>query len=73
MKDKSIFEGVVLFDAEGLTYQAIRKERGWEMAAMEQLRVVEMHHIAAPHEANPKRLLTAWWAAQRRAGTYSAT
>ena len=73
MIDKSIFEDVVVFDAEGLTYQAIRRERGWDMAAMEQLRVVEQHHIVAPREANPKMLLTAWWAAQRSAGTYSAT
>ena len=73
MKDKSIFGDVVVFDAEGVTYQAIRKEGGWNMAAMEQLRVVEQHSISAPREANPKMLLMAWWAAQRVAGTYSAT
>lgn len=73
MRDKSIFNDVVVFDAEGLTYQAIRKDRGWDMAAMEQLRVLEQHQISAPREANPKMLLTAWWVAQRSAGTYSAT
>jgi hypothetical protein len=72
MKDISIFEGVVVFEAEGYTYQAIRKDGYWDMAAMEQMRVVEMHEVRVPDGASPGAFLTAWWKAQKAAGTYSA-
>lgn len=70
MKDKSIFTGVVVFEAEGYSYQAIRKDGVWDMAAMEQMRVVEMHTIVAPESASPGVLLEAWWKAQKKAGKY---
>lgn len=71
MKDKSIFKGVVLFDEGGYTYQAIRKNGIWEMAAMDQMRVLEMHDVHAPEDASPGVLLKAWWKAQKHAGSYS--
>jgi hypothetical protein len=71
MKDKSIFGGVVSFDEGGYTYQAIRKNGVWEMAAMEQMRVLEALTVIAPEDASPGVLLQAWWKAQKRAGTYS--
>lgn len=70
MKDKSFFAGVVTFEAEGYTYQAIRKDGAWEMAAMEQMRVVEMLTVVAPDNASPGVLLEAWWKAQKKAGSY---
>lgn len=71
MKDKSVFEGVVVFEEGGYTYQAIRREGAWEMAAMDQMRVLGMHRVSAPQDASPGVLLTAWWKAQKEAGTYS--
>jgi hypothetical protein len=71
MKDISIFEGVVVFEAEGYTYQAIRKDGYWVMAAMEQARVVEMHDVVVPEDATPGTFLKAWWKAQKAAGTYT--
>jgi len=70
MIDISIFEGVVVFEAEGYTYQAIWHPEGWNMAAMVQRRISERHDIVAPRDATPKILLTAWWAHQRKVGTY---
>jgi len=72
MKDISIFEGVVVFEAEGYTYQAIWKETEWDMAALDQARVEEMHTVRAPRDASPGTLLKAWWSAQKNAGTYKA-
>lgn len=71
MNDISIFEGVVTFEAEGLTYNASWKETQWDMAAMEQLRVLELHEIVLPRDATPKDLIKAWWKAQKAAGTFS--
>lgn len=71
MKNISIFANVVLFEAEGLTYQAIRKNGYWDMAAMDQMRVLEMHDIQLPQFATTKDLLTMWWRAQKSAGTFS--
>lgn len=71
MKDISIFEGVVVFEAEGYTYQAIRKEGYWLMAALEQARVVEMHDVVVPDVSSPGGFLKAWWKAQKAAGTYT--
>jgi hypothetical protein len=71
MKDISVFAGVVAFDEGGYTYQAIRKDGVWEMAAMDQMRVLEMLTVVAPADASPGVLLTAWWKAQKAAGTYS--
>lgn len=71
MKDKSIFECVVMFDEGGYTYQALRKAGIWEMAAMEQMRVLETQDVHALADASPGELLKAWWKAQKRAGTYS--
>lgn len=59
MKDTSVFEGVVNFHEAGTDYQAIRKNDAWDMAAMEQQRVLEQHTIVAPVEASPGVLLTA--------------
>lgn len=72
MKDISIFEGVVTFEAEGLTYNAIWKQTHWDMSAMEQLRVLELHEISLPRDATPKDLIKAWWKAQQKAGTFTA-
>lgn len=73
MKDISIFEGVVTFEAEGLTYNAIWKLTHWDMSALDQMRVLELHEIALPRDATPKDLLRAWWKGQKAAGTYSAS
>lgn len=72
MKDISIFEGVVTFEAEGLTYNAIWKETHWDMGALDQLRVLEVHEIGLPRDATPKDLIKAWWKAQKQAGTFTA-
>jgi hypothetical protein len=71
MKDKSIFEGVVVFDEGGYTYQAIRKDGYWTMAMMEQARVHEIHDVVVPDDATPGAFLKAWWKAQKVAGTYT--
>lgn len=71
MKNTSGIKGVVAFDAEGYTFQALWDGKGWDMAAMEQKRIVEKHFVAAPADASPGALLTAWWKAQKEAGTYT--
>ena len=71
MIDISIFEGVVTFEAEGLTYNAIWKDTHWDMSALDQMRVLELHEVVLPRDASPKDLLRAWWKAQQKAGTYT--
>jgi hypothetical protein len=71
MKDISIFEGVVTFEAEGLTYNAIWKGTHWDMATLDQRRVVETHEVVLPRSATPKELIKAWWKEQKKAGTYT--
>lgn len=73
MKDISIFDGVVEFHAEGLLYMAIWKQTHWDMSATEQKRVLEVHEIQLPRTATPKDLLTAWWKAQKAAGTFTVS
>jgi hypothetical protein len=70
MKDKSIFDGVVFFEAEGLTYQAIRTSADWNMAALDEGHILERRDIQAPVDSSPGSLLRAWWAAQKKAGTF---
>lgn len=73
MRDISIFQGVVVFEAENLTYQALWKQDHWEMAALDQARVLEMHDLRLPADAGPAVLLTAWWKAQKKAGTFTTS
>jgi hypothetical protein len=72
MINKSTRSDVVLFDAEGLRYQAIWKEGEWNMAAIDESEILEMHTVAAPRDATPGALLKAWWKLQRQAGTFQA-
>lgn len=72
MINKSTRSDVVLFDAEGFTYQAIWKEGEWSMAAIDAGELLEINTIVAPRDASPGTLLKAWWKKQQELGTYQA-
>jgi len=72
MLNKSSRPGVVLFEAEGLTYQAIWKYGTWAMAAIDGVEVLELRTVVSPADATPGTLLRAWWKEQKQAGTFQA-
>lgn len=72
MINKSTRSDVVLFDAEGFTYQAIWKDGEWSMAAIDAGELLEVNMVVAPRDATPGALLKAWWKTQQASGTFKA-
>lgn len=54
-------DGEVIFESNGLTYQAIRKFGYWRMTAMYRNNIVETRQVQAPADATRQALLAAWW------------